>query len=145
MFKKFVANVLAVMALVSLTSASALASHSNFDDMLLYRGYVDNVAGFTTRDGTLFVWMEDGTVEVSGYDYSWSDEIERWTDIVDIKATWTGAIGLKADGTVVAVGSNNNNQFNVASWRDIVQIEATSKHSFGLKRDGTVVESGDYA
>lgn len=122
--------------------------HSNlsFEDMLLRNGYVDDVAGFTTSDGTLFVWMEDGTVEVLGCDYSWSDEIERWTDIVDIKARWTGAIGLKSDGTVVAVGSkNNNNQFNVESWRDIVQIEATSEHSFGLKRDGTVVESGDYA
>ena len=95
-------------------------------------------------DSAVVVLLTDGTVRIaegSSNSYSQTD-IESWTDIVAISASYYHLLGLKADGTVVAVGSNVYGQCDTAALRDAVAISAGDNHSLILHADGTVTALG---
>ena len=131
-------------------SSDALDSYK--DKISTWKDVVDVVTG-NLRIAAL---QSDGTVYVADYnkyydspdDYLY-DEIEDWTDIVDISAAKVGPIaGLKSDGTVVMSryklkGINYDYSYDVSSWNDIIAISKSSTSLLGLKRDGTVVATGN--
>lgn len=90
----------------------------------------------------------DGTVKFAWTnpyrDPSGEEKIGEWTDIVDIVATQTHAVGLKSDGTVVAVGENNAGQCNVEDWTNIVAVYAAQEITVGLTAEGTLRIAGNY-
>lgn len=91
------------------------------------------------RDGTVeFAWTNPYR-EPNG-----EEKIGEWTDIVDIIATQTHAVGLKSDGTVVAVGENDAGQCNVEDWTNIVAIYATREVTVGLTAEGTLRIAGNF-
>lgn len=75
---------------------------------------------------------------------SGEEKIGEWTDIVDIIATETHAVGLRSDGTVVAAGENDAGQCNVESWTNIVAIYATREVTVGLTAEGTLRIAGNF-
>lgn len=131
-------------------SSDALDSYK--DKISTWKDVVDVVTG-NLRIAAL---QSDGTVYVADYnkyydspdDYLY-DEIEDWTDIVDISAAKVGPIaGLKSDGTVVMSryklkGINYDYSYDVSSWNDFIAISKSSTSLLGLKRDGTVVATGN--
>lgn len=63
------------------------------------------------------------------------------TDLVQVSAEGSFALGLKKDGTVVCAG-NSGDACKVSDWKSIRMIAAGTSHSVGLKSDGTVVCTG---
>ncbi|SET45917.1 hypothetical protein [[Clostridium] polysaccharolyticum] len=105
------------------------------------------------RDGTVYIadynkyYGVDGTVD---------DEVNDWTDIVDIADVFGGPIvGLKSDGTVICSKEEikgpdgnlvkNPHAFHVSGWNDIIAISQSGYSLLGLKRDGSVVATGGNA
>ncbi|SET65794.1 RCC1 domain-containing protein, partial [[Clostridium] polysaccharolyticum] len=103
---------------------------------------------------------QDGTVYVADYNKKCGgseityDEVDEWTDIVDIADDTGGSIvGLKSDGTVVCTKEEikgpdgcfvyNPNTFDVSDWNDIIAISQSTYSLLGLKRDGSVVATGN--
>ncbi|WP_330387324.1 hypothetical protein, partial [[Clostridium] polysaccharolyticum] len=106
------------------------------------------------KDGT--VCVADYNKYVSGADGTLYDEVEDWTDIVDIADVFGGPIvGLKSDGTVICSKYEikgpdgklikNPHAFHVSGWNDIIAISQSGYSLLGLKRDGSVVATGGNA
>ncbi len=115
-----------------------------------------NIVDVETGEQTVVVLHEDGTVsfvysnkQVPLY-YNASanvyDNMESWTDIVDIAYYgMDSVIGLKSDGTVVvsdSVEGAYGDYFAVEKWTDIIAISKSYFNVLGLKSDGTVVAVG---
>ena len=91
---------------------------------------------------------EDGTVIVMGTDTDivWED-VSRWTDIVELHAGDSSAVGLRSDGTVVWSGYADMSP--LSSWRNVERL-FTDDNNFivlGLCADGSVLtwcEQKDY-
>ena len=86
--------------------------------------------------------------------------VRTWTNIVDVAAGMSHAIGLRSDGLVVAdIAYRHDKQMmtnrvisqspkdrkccQVGTWTNIIAIAAGYSHSVGLRADGTVVAVGD--
>lgn len=69
-------------------------------------------------------------------------ELDSWTNLVDIKCSYLGILGLKANGTVLYTGSEAKSKA-VEKWENIVAIDIGYEYIYGLKSDGTVL-SLDY-
>ncbi|MBQ8381641.1 MAG: hypothetical protein IJX47_00370 [Clostridia bacterium] len=106
-------------------------------------GYVPAVS-VSCNDSAVVILLADGTVRIAeGTSNSYSQtDIDGWTDIVAISASYYHLLGLKSDGTVVAVGSNVYGQCDTAALRDAVAISAGDNHSLILHADGTVTALG---
>ena len=84
----------------------------------------------------------DGTVFVTGTNNSDGQQnVQDWTDIVDISSGPYYTIGLKSDGTVVS--TLHNAKYDVSGWKNIVSISGGYDHMLGLTADGTVVAVGN--
>ena len=121
----------------------------------------NDVVDVVTGDNRIAVLHYDGTVSVvyanklpgipdpSTYNkYSnIYDDVELWTDIVDISAASTDCIvGLKSDGTVVVSNlyrSASTSYQEVKDWTNIIAISKSNCTILGLKKDGTVVAAGN--
>ena len=93
----------------------------------------------------------DGTVVATGTDTFGQQDVDHWTDIVEVAAISCASIGLRADGTVVTAGEPNSKNSReileeVQNWTGIVSIVTyIDNHGdsiFGLRKDGTVVYAG---
>lgn len=96
-----------------------------------------------TRKFTKFITTNTGYVAIrsNGTVYVDADDVwgaRTWTDIVDIKWSWKGTMGLKSDGTVVYEGASDAMMDAVKSWKNVVAIECRSDYLYGLRSDGTV-------
>ena len=88
----------------------------------------------------------DGRVKATGWGYVRFDELELWTDIIQIDAG-IPIVGLKSDGTVCytllgAEWSTDCDYSGLYNWTDIKQVSVGYDHVVGLKSDGTVVAVG---
>ena len=104
-------------------------------------GY-DVVAGLR-KDGTVAVSVNPQLI-----DPALTEEISRWTDIVQIDTTETSSylLGLKKDGTVVFSSLSRTTNQNLKrslerqlqSWTDIVSIDSDGNVIYALNKNGTV-------
>lgn len=91
----------------------------------------------------------DGTVIAVGDNGYRQCDVDEWSDIVAVSASFLHTVGLKSDGTVVATdyrgkGSKIYRQrCDVENWKDIVAISAGENFTVGLKSDGRVITT-DY-
>lgn len=106
----------------------------------------------------------DGNVKHACYEPL--DELDTWTDMIDISCSSTHIVGLKSDGTVVATPyiklggvltyndtsetvvkeeyiPQDKGQYDVENWTDIVAVEAGEWYTLGLKKDGTLLIAGE--
>jgi hypothetical protein len=67
--------------------------------------------------------------------------VDDWTDIVAIDASYACTVGLRADGTAVKTKYKNIKQ-DISAWTDISSIVVSDVHIIGLKSDGTAVFAG---
>lgn len=103
------------------------------------------------KDGTVsFVYsnkLPGQTIITNNYAYVY-DDMNEWTDIVDISGSSGGSIAaLRADGTVLVsnrmMGEGAEvSYYEVPEWADIIAISMTGYNLLGLKSDGTVVTAG---
>ncbi len=96
-------------------------------------------------DTAVIALLADGTVRiVEGTNNSYrQSDLDGWSDIVAISASYYHVLGLKADGTVVAVGSNVYGQCDTAAITNAVAISAGDNHSLILHADGRVTALGN--
>lgn len=97
----------------------------------------------------LAVLHEGGTVSLTpayGLSAKALQEVEQWTDIVQLTHVRSGLFGLRADGTVVSAFVPDVDEgralFDVSSWTDMVQLASSDTHLMGLRTDGTVAATG---
>ena len=88
-----------------------------------------------------YVLRKDGTVECYAKS-PWSDLTpEKWSDIVQIVYTNTGALfGLTADGNVVA--GDEYDQYGrqcLPEWKDIINLSSTITYVIGIRKNGTII------
>lgn len=104
-------------------------------DSLRYECIVPTVNGFIAV-------KSDGTVHTSGLEEEYSEavlmEVDSWKDIVDIKRSYNGIMGLKSNGTVVFAGDDERSKA-VAEWKNVKAIDMSYGCLYGLKSDGTVL------
>ncbi len=97
--------------------------------------------------------MADGTVRTSGledsFDAAMIDEIESWTDIVQLVATATDFLGLKSDGSVVSTLRENlpyrplEDPFDPNHWTNVKELVTSESEYYGLTNDGKILVSND--
>jgi len=83
----------------------------------------------------------DGTVVASGDNTHGQCEVEQWSRIVDISASFH-TVGLDKDGKVFAVGANKFGECDVDNWTNIEKIATGPFYTVGLREDGTVIAAG---
>jgi hypothetical protein len=99
------------------------------------------VAGY----GFVLGLKSNGMVLVAGIeDLSVKNEIENWTDIVQVVA-YGCVVGLKEDGTVVVAGDTGGSLKDTAKWSNIKSLHIMRETVVGVKDDGTVVIAGSLA
>lgn|GEM_PF-1180105 len=104
------------------------------------------------KDGTVsFVYsnkLPNQTIVANKYSDIY-DDMNDWTEIVDISGDNVGSIAaLREDGTVLIsnrmMGQNIGEDYaQVSKWTDIIAISKSAQNILGLKSDGTVVTAGN--
>lgn len=72
------------------------------------------------------------------------DGVAAWTDVVQVEAAGTYALGLRSDGTVLYAGGDRTMARQVAAWSGVKDIAAQAECSIALFDDGHVEMAGHY-
>jgi hypothetical protein len=89
----------------------------------------------------------DGTIVLAGNSNTY-DQLDalNWTDIVAIRKTGIGTVGIKPNGALIYHGRPDiraDMAEAINSWTNIVDINIDSSHYvFGLRADGTILYAG---
>ncbi len=77
-----------------------------------------------------------------GSDAYGQNNVNGWTDMVQLSVGRKHAVGLRADGTVAAVGDNFAGQCEVEEWSGIVSVAAGDSGTVGITDQGNVLLAG---
>ena len=127
------------------SDGSVLACGDNKDGLLNVGSWRDIIK---IEPGTFHTagLKSDGTVVVVYDDYIKSSEpqqMEEWTDVVDIKTYHKTTLALHSNGTCSIYDNDQFEYYNVNGWNDIIQLCASDHNIAGLKANGTVISSGN--
>lgn len=84
---------------------------------------------------------KDGTVVAAGDNTHGQCDVDEWSRIIDISASFH-TVGLDKDGKVYATGINKFGECDVENWTDIEKIATGPFFTVGLRGDGTVITAG---
>ena len=77
-----------------------------------------------------------------GSDAYGQNNVNGWTDMVQLSVGRKHTVGLRADGTVAAVGDNFAGQCEVEEWSGIVSVAAGDSGTVGITDQGNVLLAG---
>lgn len=92
-----------------------------------------NSGGFTVA------LKRDGTVVSNRL----NDEVQNWTNIVDLECSKDNIIALDASGKVYVVGDNRYGQIKTEHWDDAISVACGNGYVVHLNKDGQLIGIGN--
>jgi len=72
------------------------------------------------------------------------EQIQSWTDIVQVEAAGEYVLGRRSDGTVLYAGKNEQMARQVAGWTSVIDIAAEPESCIALFEGGSVAMAGHH-
>ena len=95
------------------------------------------------RRDELYIIKDDGTLEMSDVAKEKYPELQEWSELKEIVASYDHIAGLRKDGTVVAAGDNYENKCSdVSDWEKIVTIACDAFCTYGITEERKLVIAG---
>ena len=118
------------------TTGKAPEEWAAYTDIESIWGYENGTAAAAIRSDGSVVYLRKGD------DTYGQNNINSWTDMVQLSVGRRHTVGLRADGTVAAVGDNFAGQCEVEDWSGIVSVAAGNSGTIGITDQGRVLLAG---
>ena len=118
------------------TTGEAPEEWADYTDIESIWGYENGTAAAAIRSDGTVVYLHKGD------DAYGQNNVNGWTDMVQLSVGRRHTVGLRADGTVAAVGDNFAGQCEVEDWSGIVSVAAGDSGTIGITDQGRVLLAG---
>ena len=118
------------------TTGEAPEEWLDYTDIKSIWGYENGFAAAAIRSDGSVVYLYKGS------DAYGQNNVNGWTDMVQLSVGRKHTVGLHADGTVAAVGDNFAGQCEVEDWSGIVSVAAGDSGTIGITDQGRALLAG---